>query len=480
MLTVGVAVSGIGGAIARDCRGHDPGGVRAGVLPAAFGKTGSRGSRGRRWRARCARVESAGFRPQHPTKVTMKASDAGRALDRDAVPQRGRDARDRASTRRRATSRAAAWSGEVIIADNGSHRRLPGHRPRPWRPRRRRAGQGLRQRAHGRHRGRPRRVRHHGRRRRQLRLLQARAVRRAAARGRRPRDGQPLPGRHRRGRHAAAAQVPRQPGALRGSAGCCSARRSATSTAACAASTASPSSTWTCRRPAWSSRARSSSSRRSGASRVSEVPTTLDKDGRSRPPHLRSWRDGWRHLRFLLIFSPRWLFLIPGAVAFFLGLLGTLYISFGPDHPRRRRLRRLEPGVPRGAHRGRLSIRALRDPHEDLRPARGLPNTAGRATSTGSSERISLESGALVGLAVFLVGFAIGIWQFVHVGGRAASARSTPRAPCARPSSRPCCMMLGAQTIMAGLFLGILTIPTRADAGPLRSALRDTSGRVNG
>ena len=44
-------------------------------------------------------------------------------------------------------------------------------------------------------------------------------------------------------------------------------------------------------------------------------------DGRSRPPHLRTWRDGWRHLRFLLMFSPRWLFLYPGAVLFALGLL---------------------------------------------------------------------------------------------------------------------------------------------------------------
>jgi hypothetical protein len=56
---------------------------------------------------------------------------------------------------------------------------------------------------------------------------------------------------------------------------------------------------------------------------VEEVPTTLSPDGRSRPPHLRSWRDGWRHLRFLLLFSPRWLFLIPGAALFALGL-GTV------------------------------------------------------------------------------------------------------------------------------------------------------------
>jgi hypothetical protein len=54
--------------------------------------------------------------------------------------------------------------------------------------------------------------------------------------------------------------------------------------------------------------------------RTEEVPTTLSPDGRSRPPHLRSWRDGWRHLRFLLLFSPRWLFLIPGAALFALGL----------------------------------------------------------------------------------------------------------------------------------------------------------------
>jgi hypothetical protein len=59
--------------------------------------------------------------------------------------------------------------------------------------------------------------------------------------------------------------------------------------------------------------------------RISEVPTTLSPDGRSRSPHLRSWRDGWRHLRFLLLYSPRWLFLYPGLLLAFCGLvLGTL------------------------------------------------------------------------------------------------------------------------------------------------------------
>jgi glycosyltransferase involved in cell wall biosynthesis len=63
--------------------------------------------------------------------------------------------------------------------------------------------------------------------------------------------------------------------------------------------------------------------------RMIEVPTILSPDGRDRPPHLRSWRDGWRHLRLLLLFSPRWLFLYPGVVTFLLGLLGTLLLFRG-------------------------------------------------------------------------------------------------------------------------------------------------------
>jgi glycosyltransferase involved in cell wall biosynthesis len=64
--------------------------------------------------------------------------------------------------------------------------------------------------------------------------------------------------------------------------------------------------------------------------KVAEVPTTLKKDGRNRAPHLRSFRDGWRHLRFLLLFSPRWLFLYPGLALLAIGLfLGTLLVR-GP------------------------------------------------------------------------------------------------------------------------------------------------------
>lgn len=61
-----------------------------------------------------------------------------------------------------------------------------------------------------------------------------------------------------------------------------------------------------------------------------EVPTTLSPDGRNRPPHLNSFRDGWRHLRFLLLYSPAWLFLYPGLALFIVGGLLSLALFFGP------------------------------------------------------------------------------------------------------------------------------------------------------
>jgi len=64
--------------------------------------------------------------------------------------------------------------------------------------------------------------------------------------------------------------------------------------------------------------------------RVSEVPTTLSPDGRSHPPHLRTWHDGWRHLRFLLMYSPRWLFLYPGVASILLGIGVGLWLLPGP------------------------------------------------------------------------------------------------------------------------------------------------------
>jgi hypothetical protein len=64
--------------------------------------------------------------------------------------------------------------------------------------------------------------------------------------------------------------------------------------------------------------------------RITGIPTTLPLDGRERASHLRPWRDGWRHLRFLMLYSPRWLFLYPGTVLFTLAMLASIWLLWGP------------------------------------------------------------------------------------------------------------------------------------------------------
>ncbi len=64
--------------------------------------------------------------------------------------------------------------------------------------------------------------------------------------------------------------------------------------------------------------------------KIAEVPTILSPDGRTRPPHLNTWRDGWRHLRFLVLYSPNWLFLIPGLLLMTFGIITSSFLISGP------------------------------------------------------------------------------------------------------------------------------------------------------
>ena len=198
-----------------------------------------------------------------------------------------------------------------------------------------------------------------------------------------------------------------------------------------------------------------------GGLRVSEVPTTLHKDGRSRPPHLRSWRDGWRHLRFLLIFSPRWLFLIPGAAAFFLGFLATLFLAFGPivfgDIGFDLSSQIYFAALAVVGYQAILFavLTKIYAQHEGF----NIPRSR---NFDRLEKRISLESGALVGLVLFLVGLAIAIWQFSFWAASGFGALD-PSATLRTAVPAALFMMLGAQTIMAGMFLGALKVCLRRD-----------------
>lgn len=193
-----------------------------------------------------------------------------------------------------------------------------------------------------------------------------------------------------------------------------------------------------------------------GGLRVSEVPTTLHKDGRSRPPHLRSWRDGWRHLRFLLIFSPRWLFLIPGMVALVVGGLGAALLALGP----------LDFGAFGFDISSQVYLAALATvgyqallfalltkiyaQHEGF----NIPRSR---NFERLEKRLSLESLAVAGVLLFLVGLAIAIVHFcvwAASGFGALDPSTTIRI--AVPAAM--FMILGAQSVMGGMFLGVLSV----------------------
>jgi glycosyltransferase involved in cell wall biosynthesis len=193
-----------------------------------------------------------------------------------------------------------------------------------------------------------------------------------------------------------------------------------------------------------------------GGRRISEVPTTLKKDGRSRPPHLRSWRDGWRHLRFLLIFSPRWLFLVPGTVAFLLGILGTFVLTFGPFS-----IGDVGFDVASQVYLAAIAVvgyqavlfailSKIYAQHEGFR----IPRSR---NFDRLERRISLESSAVVGLILFLLGLLIAILQLVMWGSEGFGALQLDQTV-RTAIAAALLMMLGAQTIMAGMFLGVLSV----------------------
>ncbi|MEB0001327.1 glycosyltransferase family 2 protein [Cryobacterium sp. RTC2.1] len=193
--------------------------------------------------------------------------------------------------------------------------------------------------------------------------------------------------------------------------------------------------------------------------RVSEVPTTLKKDGRSRPPHLRSWHDGWRHLRFLLLFNPRWLFLIPGSVAFALGILGSILLAFGPVQ-----IGTVGLDVSSQVYLAALAVvgyqamlfallTKLYAQHEGFH----LPRS--RAFER-FAQRASLESGVIVGLILFVIGFAVAILQ-LSVWAASGFGAQDPVDTMRLAVPAALFMMLGFQTAMSGMFLGILSIDIR-------------------
>jgi glycosyltransferase involved in cell wall biosynthesis len=192
--------------------------------------------------------------------------------------------------------------------------------------------------------------------------------------------------------------------------------------------------------------------------RMTEVPTTLSPDGRSRPPHLRSWRDGWRHLRFLLLFSPRWLFLIPGVVTFFIGVILSLWLLPGPQTVGRwtfdvDTLTYSLGMVLIGAH---ISVFAV--------SARVFGTQEGFLPPNPKFERIfnyiNLEVGLIFGCILLLIGFGI-LGYALHIWHGAGFGDLSPQRMLRLTLPSATCFMLGVEAIFGSFFLSLLGMNRR-------------------
>jgi glycosyltransferase involved in cell wall biosynthesis len=191
--------------------------------------------------------------------------------------------------------------------------------------------------------------------------------------------------------------------------------------------------------------------------RISEVPITLHPDGRSRPPHLRSWRDGWRHLRFMLLFSPRWLFLHPGLLLSSIGLSLLVILSAGQV---RISTVTLDAGSMMagamllfvGLQLGWFAVftRAFAVAEGLLPPHARLKRILGTLT---------LEWGLLLGLAIMIGGATLFLRAFLD--WRGAGFYGLPYSENLRRIILACSMVvIGIQWMFGSFFLGILNLKT--------------------
>ena len=192
--------------------------------------------------------------------------------------------------------------------------------------------------------------------------------------------------------------------------------------------------------------------------RMVEVPTTLKKDGRSRPPHLKTWRDGWRHLRFLLMYSPRWLFLAPGLLLMLVGAALTAWLL-----PAERPLGHMNLGVDTLAYAAAAILLGFQLVFFGV-AAKVFATTEGLLPEDASFDRwfryITLETGLAVGVLLLLTGVGIAVssvmdWSHTGYGPMPPVQMMRHTLPAML------CLMLGTEVFFASFFLSLLGLKRR-------------------
>ena len=193
--------------------------------------------------------------------------------------------------------------------------------------------------------------------------------------------------------------------------------------------------------------------------RIIEVPTTLSPDGRSREPHLRSWRDGWRHLRFLLLYSPRWLFFYPGVLLMLVGLAVGLWLLPGP---------RAVGSITLDVHTLLYAAAAVLTGFQAVNFAvftKIFGVTSGLLPPDAKLEKafkyVTLESGIVAGVVLFLTGLGLSIFAVSDWGAHSFGPLD-PTKILRLVIPAVSAMMLGSEIVLSSFFLSVLGLTKRA------------------
>ncbi len=193
---------------------------------------------------------------------------------------------------------------------------------------------------------------------------------------------------------------------------------------------------------------------------VAQVPITLHPDGRQREPHLRTWRDGWRHLRFMLLYSPRWLFVIPGMVLFLCGLIGVVALADGPVSRGDVTFATNSHIVSSMATLLGFQIMSLGLIAKSYAVSRGL--LPQRRLSDQVIRLMRMEHTIVAGIAISATGIGLLIWAVTIWGGQDFGALRPLEVPrIVIPSAT--LIVLGAQVFFSGFLLGLLGLHSDAD-----------------
>ena len=197
--------------------------------------------------------------------------------------------------------------------------------------------------------------------------------------------------------------------------------------------------------------------------KIGEVPTVLSKDGRTRPPHLRPWRDGWRHLRFMLLYSPNWVFLYPGITLMGVGvLIGAVLL------PRPLAIGNVVFDIHTILYAMLMVMLGFQSITFALLArvhAVALGLLPSDRLERWASSRLTLESGLVAGFLLILIGL-VGTLRTLHVWGEVSFGELSPQHTLRLAIPAVLNLALGCQMVLSSFFLGILGLSVERRRAP--------------